>query len=57
MNERYVARILLLTFLAPDIVEAIIAGRQPRQLSLDRLLAGVPRDWRRQRESLGFGPA
>jgi hypothetical protein len=36
---------LRLTLLAPDIVEAILNGRQPAALQLDDLLAGFLVDW------------
>ena len=35
----YVSRVLRLTLLAPEIVEAILDGRQPAELQLDDLLA------------------
>ena len=41
---------LRLTLLAPDIVEAILAGRQPEGMRLEGLLAGFPDEWGRQRE-------
>jgi hypothetical protein len=41
----YVSRVLRLTLLAPDIVEAIIDGRQPAELQLDNLLEGFPLEW------------
>jgi hypothetical protein len=44
----YVSRVLRLTLLAPDIVEAILDGRQPAELQLDDLLAGFPLDWEGQ---------
>ena len=37
----YVSRMLRLTLLAPEIVEAILDGRQPAELQLDDLLEGV----------------
>ena len=44
-----------LSYLAPDIVEAILAGRQPRSLTRRRLTAiDLPIDWRHQRALLGF---
>ena len=51
-----ISRILPLTFLAPDIVEAIIAGRQPLELSTKRLkrFKSLPLDWEQQRKVLGF---
>ena len=49
LSEAYVRRILRLAFLAPDIVEAIAEGRQPRGLTLHRLLCPVPFAWAEQR--------
>jgi hypothetical protein len=49
INETYVGRVLRLTLLAPDIVEAILGGRQPARLQLDRLLRRFPVGWREQR--------
>jgi hypothetical protein len=34
-----------LTLLAPEIVEAILDGRQPEALQLDDLRAGFPLEW------------
>jgi hypothetical protein len=45
----YVSRVLRLTLLAPEIVEAILDGRQPAELQLDDLLTGFPLEWERQR--------
>ena len=36
---------LRLTLLAPEIVEAILDGRQPVEMGLDDLLEGFPLDW------------
>ena len=54
LDERYVSRILPCAFLAPDIVEAILDGRQPEDLTLDKLVARIPLDWAEQRKQLGF---
>ena len=45
----YVSRVLRLTLLAPEIVEAILERRQPAEVGLDDLLAGFPLDWEGQR--------
>ena len=45
----YVCRVLRLTLLAPEIVEAIVDGGQPAELQLDDLLEGFPLDWEGQR--------
>jgi hypothetical protein len=54
INESYLCRVLRLTLLAPDIVEAILDGRQPRTLELQSLLKPLPADWGAQRKRLGF---
>jgi hypothetical protein len=41
----FVCRVLLLTPLAPDIVEAILDGPRPAELQLDDLLKGFPLRW------------
>ena len=38
VNRCYMSRVLRLTLLAADIVEAIIEGRQPEQMRLGNLL-------------------
>jgi hypothetical protein len=52
VSATYVSRILRLTLLAPEIVEAILDGRQPAELQLDDLLDGFPLDWESQQISL-----
>ena len=49
INDSYVSRILRLTLLAPDIVEAIVDGRQPPALALARLMKPFPAAWEEQR--------
>jgi hypothetical protein len=50
----YVCRLLPLTCLAPDIVEAILDGRQPKGLRLAEMLGNGPLVWSAQREAWGF---
>jgi hypothetical protein len=52
INESYVGRVLRLTLLAPDIIEAILGGRQPASIQLDKLLRGFPVAWQAQREAV-----
>ena len=54
VTDAYVCRLLPLTCLAPDIVEAILDGRQPKGLRLAELLGNGPCAWNAQRESVGF---
>jgi hypothetical protein len=48
VHATYVSRVLRLTLLAPDLVEAILDGRQPAELQLDDLLDGFPLVWKDQ---------
>ena len=48
INQSYVCRVLRLTLLAPDLVEAILDGRQPSRLQLRMLLNPFPSDWTAQ---------
>ena len=50
INPSYLSRIYRLTLLAPDIVETILDGRQPRTVQLADLIADIPDEWDRQRE-------
>jgi site-specific DNA recombinase len=54
LNERYVGRVLDCAFLAPDIVEAILDGRQPSDLTFRKLTHRLPLSWIEQRRELGF---
>jgi hypothetical protein len=56
-DPSYVGRILRLTLLAPDIVQAILDGREPSGVSLERLVRTLPDAWEEQRHVLGFGKA
>ena len=56
LDDRHVCRVVRLSMLAPDIVEAIASGRQPPELTAKRLLHGeIPYHWKEQRRVLGFG--
>ena len=57
LSAAHLYMVLRLAWLAPDIVAAIVNGRQPRQLTaktLMRLTARLPADWAEQRKLLGF---
>jgi len=57
MEQGWMAEVLRLTMLAPDIVEAILEGHQPRHLDLQTLKcrnAPMPREWHEQRVLFGF---
>ncbi len=56
LSKTYVTRILSLNFLAPDIIQAILEGREPSGLSLVRLSEPLPMAWEEQRRRLGFSP-
>jgi len=51
VDNSYVARLLRLSLLAPDIVEAILDGAEPSGLSLEKLYR-APMEWERQRQEL-----
>jgi hypothetical protein len=48
INSSYVSRLLRLTLLAPNIVEAILDGRQPAGMTLPGLMEPFPVEWGRQ---------
>ena len=52
----YVTRLLRLSYLAPDIIAAILKGSQPVELTASRLaqLKNLPLDWAEQRKALSF---
>ncbi len=49
LDRGYLGRILMMTLLAPDIVEAILDGRQPAELGVHALRRGFPVEWGDQR--------
>ncbi|MCI0753560.1 hypothetical protein [Teichococcus vastitatis] len=51
IERGYLGQILRLTLLAPELVEAILDGRQPEGMTLPRLLDPFPAGWAEQRAS------
>ena len=49
IERGYLGTLLRLTLLAPEMVEAILDGRQPEGVTLPRLQEGVPVGWGEQR--------
>ena len=59
VGKQYVSRLIRLAFLAPEMVERIVAGRQPPELNAQALRTGrfdIPVDWAVQKRALGFSP-
>ncbi len=57
LEAGWVAEALRMTTLAPDIIEAVLDGQQPRHLNLQTLRGWhdpLPRDWDEQRKLCGF---
>ena len=48
INPSYVSRLLRMTLLAPEIVETILAGKQPEGLTMAKAMQPFPLDWRKQ---------
>jgi hypothetical protein len=53
IERGYPGTLLRLTLLAPDIVEAVLDGRQPHGLTLPRLLEPFPTAWAGQSVVIG----
>jgi hypothetical protein len=53
VTDAYVCRLLPLTCLAPDILEAVLDGRQPKGLRLAEMLGSVGLIWEEQRVDWG----
>jgi len=56
VSPSYFTRLVRLSYLAPDITQAVLDGRQPRDLTADKLLEHprLPLTWHEQRRGLGF---
>lgn len=54
LDHGYITKTVRMTQLAPNIVEAILAGRQPQSLTLADLLRPFPDTWHNQRQHFGF---
>ena len=54
INPSYVSRLLRMTLLAPELVEAILAGRQPPSLTMARAMQPFPVGWPDQRKILSI---
>jgi len=55
ISDRYMSRILRLNYLAPDIVTAILEGKQPRDLRLQDLMTKLMSNlWEEQKAAFGF---
>ena len=54
VSPRYVIRMLRMGFLAPDIIEAVLEGRQTAAVTLEIFRQPIPLDWSEQRLMLGF---
>ena len=49
INQSYVCRILRLTLLAPDVVEAILDGRHTAEMTFATMMEPFPVGWQEQR--------
>jgi site-specific DNA recombinase len=57
VGKQYVSRLMRLAFLAPEMVERIVAGRQPPELTTQALGTcrfDIPVNWAAQKRALGF---
>ncbi len=57
LNPSYVSRVLRLTLLAPDLVEAILNRRQAAGITLAALMRPFPPQWSKQRGQESISPA
>ncbi|MBF0178055.1 MAG: hypothetical protein HQL63_14595 [Magnetococcales bacterium] len=54
LDDSYVAKVLRLTLLAPDIVKVILDGNQPDVMTWRELAKPFPAEWAQQREQWGI---
>lgn len=52
VNQSYVCRVLRLTLLAPEIVDAILNGAQPANVQIEHLLKPFSVEWLQQRAEI-----
>jgi len=56
LSERYVSQVIRSAFLAPDLVETVLQGRQPAHLTVRQVTKQLPCDWSEQRRMFGLAP-
>ena len=52
VNDSYLSRVLRISLLAPEIIEAIVTGQQPPTLQVDDLMKPLPAQWQQQKSIL-----
>ncbi len=53
LPRSYVSRVMKVTLLAPDIIELILDGKQPKHMNFADV-GKMPVDWNEQREYFGI---
>jgi hypothetical protein len=51
LTRRYVRRVLQCANLSPQIIESLLTGKHPPNLTVKEILHGVPLNWRDQEKS------
>jgi hypothetical protein len=54
INASYISRVLRLTLLAPDIIEAVMDGRQPAEMTLAVMMRPFPTAWKEQSKAFSL---
>ena len=54
INTSYVSRVLRLALLAPEIIEMIVDGRQPVDLTVANFMKPFPVEWKKQKDQFGI---